>query len=143
VGAITLRSARPGDAPAMVANYLTDERDLQPLIEGIRVIRRIFNAEPFKSHFRGELLPGVPFQSDAELTEYLRGNAQSMYHPVGTCRMGTDDGAVVDPQLRVRGLHGLRVVDASIMPRIPSGNTNAPTIMIAEKASDMILAEKA
>jgi choline dehydrogenase len=143
VGAITLRSARPEDAPAMVANYLTDERDLQPLIEGIRVIRRIFNAEPFKSHFRGELLPGVPFQSDAELTEYLRGNAQSMYHPVGTCRMGTDDGAVVDPQLRVRGLHGLRVVDASIMPRIPSGNTNAPTIMVAEKAADMILAEKA
>ncbi len=142
-GSVTLRSSRPGDAPKMVANYLTDERDMQPLIEGLRVIRKIFSASPFKEHFRGEQLPGTPCQSDEELAAYLRANAQSMYHPVGTCRMGTDAGAVVDAQLRVRGLSGLRVVDASVMPRIPSGNTNAPTIMVAEKAADLILSEGA
>ncbi|WP_063771659.1 GMC family oxidoreductase [Cupriavidus necator] len=139
IGSVSLRSPFPGDAPRMVANYLTDERDMQPLIEGIRVIRRIFDASPFREHFKGELLPGTNYQTDAELTRYLRANAQSMYHPVGTCKMGIDDDAVVDPQLRVKGIEGLRVVDASVMPRIPSGNTNAPTIMIAEKAADMIL----
>ena len=126
----------------MVANYLTDKRDVQPLIEGIRVIRRIFGESPFKEHFKGELLPGAAHQSDAQLTEYLRANAQSMYHPVGTCKMGAGADAVVDHQLRVIGIEGLRVVDASVMPLIPSGNTNAPTIMIAEKAADMILGEK-
>ena len=139
IGSVTLRSASPKDAPRMVANYLTDERDVQPLIEGIRVIRRIFGTSPFKEHFQGELLPGAKYQTDAQLTEYLRANAQSMYHPVGTCKMGTDADAVVDHQLRVKGIEGLRVVDASVMPRIPSGNTNAPTIMVAEKAVDMIL----
>ena len=123
----------------MVANCLTDTRDVQPLIEGIRVIRRIFGESPFKEHFKGELLPGTQYQADAQLTEYLRANAQSMYHPVGTCRIGSDADAVVDHQLRVKGIEGLRVVDASVMPRLPSGNTTAPTIMIAEKAANMIL----
>ena len=142
VGAVSLRSASPSDAPRMVANYLTDERDLQPMIEGIRLIRRIFDSEPFKPHFKGELLPGTEYQTDTQLAAYLRDNAQSMYHPVGTCRMGSDTEAVVDARLRVRGIDGLRVVDASIMPRISSGNTNAPTIMIAEKAADMILKDE-
>ena len=142
IGSVSLRSSSPKDAPRMVANYLTDRRDVQPLIEGIRVIRRIFGESPFKEQFRGELLPGPEYQSDAQLTEYLRANAQSMYHPVGTCKMGTGADAVVDHQLRVNGIEGLRVVDASVMPLIPSGNTNAPTIMIAEKAADMILGEK-
>ncbi len=138
-GSVSLRSSSLKDTPRMVANYLTDDRDVQPLIEGIRVIRRIFDTPPFSDHFKGEMLPGTAYQSDAQLTEYLRANAQSMYHPVGTCRMGTDADAVVDPQLRVRGIEGLSVVDASVMPRIPSGNTNAPTIMIAEKAADILL----
>ena len=142
IGSVWLRSSSPKDAPRMVANYLTDKRDVQPLIEGIRVIRRIFGESPFKEHFKGELLPGAAHQSDAQLTEYLRANAQSMYHPVGTCKMGIGADAVVDHQLRVIGIEGLRVVDASVMPLIPSGNTNAPTIMIAEKAADMILGEK-
>jgi choline dehydrogenase len=141
IGSVSLRSSSPRDAPRMVANYLTDERDVKPLIEGIRVIRRIFAASPFNEHFKGELLPGAPYQTDAELAEYLHANAQSMYHPVGTCRMGQDADAVVDHELRVKGIKGLRIVDASVMPRIPSGNTNAPTIMIAEKAADLILAD--
>ena len=142
IGSVSLRSSSPKDAPRMVANYLTDPRDVQPLIEGIRVVRRIFSESPFKAQFKGELLPGAQYQTDAQLTEYLRANAQSMYHPVGTCKMGTGADAVVDHQLRVIGIEGLRVVDASVMPLIPSGNTNAPTVMIAEKAADMILGEK-
>jgi choline dehydrogenase len=139
-GSVWLRSSDPRDPPKMVANYLTDDRDVPPLIEGIRTIRRIFNEPPFQQHFKGEMLPGTEFHTDEQLTQYLRENAQSMYHPVGTCKMGSGDDAVVDHELKVRGVEGLRVVDASVMPRIPSGNTNAPTIMIAEKASDMILA---
>ena len=123
----------------MVANYLTDQRDMQPMIEGIRLVRRIFASSPFAEHFKEEIFPGANYQSDEQLINYLRENAQSMYHPVGTCRMGRDHGAVVDDRLRVHGIAGLRVVDASIMPRISSGNTNAPTIMIAEKAADMII----
>lgn len=141
VGKVSLRSASPKDPPRMVANYLTDDRDMKPMIDGIRIIREIFAKSPFKEHYIGEMMPGVRYQSDSELTEYLRANAQSMYHPVGTCKMGNDNDryAVVDSQLRLRGIDGLRVVDASVMPRIPSGNTNAPTIMIAERASDLIL----
>ena len=126
----------------MVANYLTDERDLVPMIAGIRLMRRIFATAPFAAHFRDEVLPGKGYQSDEELTEYLRANAQSMYHPVGTCRMGADADAVVDQRLRVRGIGGLRVADASVMPRISSGNTNAPTLMIAEKAADLIVEDR-
>ena len=142
LGSVTLRSSNPKDAPRMVANYLTDTRDIQPLIEGIRLVRQIFSQSPFKEQFKGELLPGGNSQTDAQLTEYLRANGQSMYHPVGTCKMGIGADAVVDHQLRVIGIEGLRVVDASVMPLIPSGNTNAPTIMIAEKAADMILGDE-
>jgi len=141
-GEITLRSADPSQAPNMVANYLTDDRDLKPLVSGLRLIRRIFSADPFRPKLRDEIMPGTDYQSDEELVTYLRGHAQSMYHPVGTCRMGSDVEAVVDTQLRLNGFEGIRVVDASVMPRIPSGNTNAPTIMIAEKASDMIISER-
>ena len=126
----------------MVANYLTDDRDMPPMIAGLKLLRRIFDTTPFVEHFRGEILPGTQYQTDDELAEYLRANAQSMYHPVGTCRMGTDADAVVDARLCLRGIASLRVVDASIMPRISSGNTNAPTLMIAEKAADMILEDQ-
>ena len=142
LGSVTLRTSKPQDAPKMLANYLTDRRDIQPLIEGIRIIRKVFNTAPFKDHFKSEMLPGVDYQTDRELETYLRANAQSMYHPVGTCRMGNGPDAVVDQELRVRGIGQLRVIDASVMPRIPSGNTNAPTIMIADKASDLILRGK-
>ena len=140
-GSVTLHTGQAKDAPRMIANYLTDARDMAPLIAGMRLIRRIFESEPFRSHMSYESLPGIQYQSDVELIAYLRANAQSMYHPVGTCRMGNDSDSVVDTRLRVRGIKGLRVIDASIMPRIPSGNTNAPTIMIAEKGADMIMEE--
>lgn len=139
-GQLTLRSADPREAPRMVANYLTDPHDVPTLVAGIRLIRRIFATPPFAAHFRAEELPGAGLVTDEQIIGYLRDNAQSMYHPVGTCRMGAADdaAAVVDTRLRVRGIDGLRVVDASVMPAVPSGNTNAPTIMIAEKAADMI-----
>ena len=140
-GAITLRSADPFDAPNILFNYLTASEDARAMIEGIRIIRRIFAAPPMAPHVLAEATPGPATQSDEQILAYLRQNAQAMYHPVGTCKMGHDPMAVVGDRLRVHGVEGLRVVDASIMPNIVSGNTNAPTIMIAEKAADMILAD--
>lgn len=138
-GEVRLRSARPGDTPSMVANYLTDARDIAPLVEGLRIVRDILHTRPFHDRFRGDRLPGPGVQSERDLVAYLRQYAQSMYHPVGTCRMGPGEGCVVDDTLRVHGVERLRVVDASVMPLIPSGNTNAPTIMVAEKAADIIV----
>ncbi len=109
--------------------------DRQRLLAGVRLLRRIHGAPALRTWAGAERLPGVDVQSDAELLDYLRAHAGSQYHPVGTCRMGVDDTAVVDPQLRVRGLRGLRVADASVMPQLTSANTNAPVIMIAERAA--------
>ena len=142
-GEISLKSANPLDAPAIRFNYLTAAEDCRSLLQGMRWIRRIFAAPPLAGRVVRETSPGPERQTDDELLDYLRRNAQAMYHPVGSCRMGDDPMAVVDARLRVHGIDGLRVVDASIMPTITSGNTNAPTIMIAEKASDMIRAEMA
>ncbi len=137
-GALTLASSDPTQAPKMVANFLTDERDIAPLVAGLRLIRRIFSTAPLAEHFEREMMPGGQKTSDDDLVAYLRETANSMYHPAGSCRMGSDDGAVVDPRLRVRGISGLRIADASIMPQVTSGNTNAPAIMIADKAASMI-----
>ncbi|MFG1421622.1 GMC family oxidoreductase [Roseixanthobacter liquoris] len=142
-GRVYLKSADPFAAPGMVANFLTEEADCKAMVAGLRWIRRVFAAAPLAAHVTGENKPGATCQSDEDLLGYLRENAQSMYHPVGTCRMGRDPGAVVDERLRVHGVAGLRVVDASVMPSISSGNTNAPTCMIAEKAADMILQDRA
>jgi choline dehydrogenase len=126
-------------APRIVANYLSEPRDLAVLLEALQISRQILNAKPFDA-FRGkEILPGTHLTTTAALNDFIRCKAETIYHPVGTCRMGIDHEAVVDAQLRVRGAQSLRVVDASIMPTIVSGNTNAPTIMIAEKAADLIL----
>jgi choline dehydrogenase len=139
-GEISLRSANPLDAPAIRANYLSTGADLRTMIAGVRLARRLAHAKSF-DQFRGEELhPGAAMTSDAEIAEFLRNELETLYHPVGTCKMGVDGLAVVDAQLRVRGIEGLRVVDASIMPRVPAGNTNAPVMMIAEKASEMIRA---
>jgi choline dehydrogenase len=141
-GAIRLHSANPADTAAIHANYLSDPdgKDLAMLVEGVKLSRRIFSAATFSPYRGDEIFPGSAIQSDAEIEAYIRRKAETIYHPIGTCKMGNDDQAVVDAELRVHGVSGLRVIDASVMPMLPSGNTNAPTIMIAEKASDLILA---
>ena len=138
-GWIGLRSADPAHAPLIQPNYLQDGADCRTTIAGIRMVRDVV-AQPAFAAYRGrELAPGDAVQSDAELTAWLRANAMTTFHPVGTCRMGNDKMAVVDGRLAVRGITGLRVADASVMPIIVSGNTNAPAIMIGEKAAEFIL----
>ncbi|WHZ19495.1 MAG: Oxidoreductase, GMC family [Rhodanobacteraceae bacterium] len=144
-GRITLASNRAADKPRIEANYLGDEEgfDLKMLIECAKVSLDLL-ARPAFDRYRGAPIhPARVPASDAEWSEFVRTRAETVYHPVGTCRMGRDDGAVVDPELRVHGVDGLRVVDASVMPVLPSGNTNAPTIMLAELASDLILGRPA
>lgn len=138
-GTIKIKSADPGAHPAIHPNYLTDPIDQQTAIASIKTARDIFGADALSGYRGEELLPGNTIQSDDEVLEYCRLSGITIYHPVGTCKMGSDTMAVVDSELKVHGLTGLRVVDASVMPRLVSGNTNAPTIMIAEKAADMIL----
>lgn len=138
-GRIRLNSANPYDDPDILMNYLTHEDDCKALIAGIRWMRKIYAAEPLSQHVVKETMPGNQLQTDEQLLDYLRKFGQSMYHPVGSCRMGKDQTSVVDSRLRVQGVEGLRVIDASIMPSICSGNTNAPAIMIAEKGADMII----
>lgn len=132
----------PVGPPRIDLGLLNDEDDLIRLRKGLQAARRILAQEPFKPYGLTEVLPGEHVQGDEELDSYVREHARTVYHPVGTCAMGVGDDAVVDPRLRVRGVHGLRVVDASVMPTIVSGNTNAPTIMIAEKAADMIIEDR-
>ncbi|MHC5860838.1 GMC family oxidoreductase [Nostoc sp.] len=140
IGSVGLRSPEPKDTPMLQMNYLQSEADVQKLVEGIKLIRQVFQSSVF-DEFRGEeIAPGVNVQSDAALVAYIRDTCSTVWHPVGTCKMGIDSMAVVDPELRVHGIEGLRVVDASIMPTITTGNTNAPTIMIGEKAADLIKA---
>jgi choline dehydrogenase len=142
-GSVRLRSADPTWAPAIDAGYLTDERDLDALVAGVEKAREIAAAGPLAAVLAEEWSPGGTVRTRDELRRSVRETLESLYHPVSSCRMGPDDGsdelAVVDPQLRVRGVEGLRVVDASVMPTLVRGNTNAPTIMIAERAADLIL----
>ncbi len=137
-GHLTLRSADPTRRPAIYSNYLAEESDLAALTEGVKIARRLGETRAFAPFADGELTPGLGVQGDQEIADYLRNSVQSLYHPVGTCKMGRDAQAVVDEQLRVRGTDALRVVDASIMPTIVNGNTNAPTIMIAEKVAALL-----
>ncbi len=137
-GEVTLRSADPDVAPAIDPNYLAEESDVALHVRGIRMAREIGEADALKEWRRREVLPGPGRRTDAELREYVRQAASTIYHHVGTCRMGIDHMAVVDPDLRVHGVAGLRVADASIMPTITSGNTNAPSIMIGEKCAELI-----
>lgn len=140
VGEVRLRSASPLDPAVIDPRYLTDARgnDAHVLRYGIRLARKLLATEPLARVVTGELLPGVDATDDDALDAHLRAHSQTLYHPIGTCRMGTDDLAVVDPELRVRGIDGLRVVDASVIPCPPRGHTNWPTVMVAEKAADLI-----
>jgi choline dehydrogenase len=139
-GRIRLRSKDAQAAPAIDPRYMSDanNRDLDAMVEGVRIAKRLFASEAL-ARFAGEPIePGPGADSTAALSEFVQVQAETLYHPVGTCRMGADAQAVVDPALRVRGVSGLRVVDASVMPRITRGHTHAPTIMIAERAADLI-----
>jgi len=142
-GRVEIRSADPLQHPAIHAGYLSDERDHPVVIGAVKVARRIAAAPALAPHIVSEFVPGAQYQTDAELLDAARRFSQSIYHPAGTCKMGRDPLAVVDDRLRVHGVARLRVVDASIMPELVSGNTNAPVIMIAEKAADMILEDRA
>ena len=141
-GHVRIRSARPEDAPRIQANYLATEEDRQVAADSLRLTRRIAGMPALARYRPREVKPGAEFQSDEELARLAGDIGTTIFHPVGTCRMGRadDDTAVVDAQLRVRGLAGLRVADASVMPTITSGNTNAPTLMIAERAAGFVLA---
>jgi choline dehydrogenase len=144
-GSVRLRSADPTWAPAIDAGYLTDERDLDALVTGVEKARDIASVGPLASVLAEEWSPGAAVRGRDALRRTVRDTLESLYHPVGSCRMGRadDPDAVVDPQLRVRGLQALRVVDASVMPTLVRGNTNAPTIMVAERAADLLLGRDA
>jgi choline dehydrogenase len=137
-GQVTLASADPLDRPVINFNYLSDPDDLRCAVAGVRWNLLILYAKPFDDIRGEEIAPGAKLRSDADLERFVRRTAATTWHPVGTCKMGNDEAAVVDSSLRVRGIEGLRVVDASVMPTVVSGNTCAPTIMIAEKAADLI-----
>jgi choline dehydrogenase len=138
-GEITLRSKNPTDKPKIQANYLQSDIDIRTMIAGIRLTRDIIGQKAFERYRGKELAPGPASVSDADLTTWLRATAMTTFHPVGTAKMGTDPMAVVDAKLKVHGIEGLRIADASIMPIISSGNTNAPAIMIGEKCAEFIL----
>ena len=139
-GRVGLRSADPLADPAIFANYLSAEEDRRAIREGVKMLREVAAQAAFDPYRGAEFAPGEAVKTDAEIDAWVRRTAETIYHPVGTCRMGAagDPMGVVDAELKVQGLAGLRVVDASVMPTLVGGNTNAPTIMIAEKAADMI-----
>ena len=125
-------------APRIQANLLADDADLQPLLTGIKLARELLADSAFASCRAVEVAPGPQVQGNAALTAYIRASASTVHHPTSTCRMGPDENSVVDAQLRVHGIDGLRVVDASVFPSIIGGNTNAPVVMVAEKAADLL-----
>ncbi len=142
IGDVTLKSKDPGEAPAINPNFLADPYDIQVHLAGVRWGRKILASPSFQQYIKGEYLPGEDKQSDEELIEYMKKWSKTDYHPVGSCKMGDDKMAVVDTQLRVHGMEGLRVIDASIMPTLISGNTQAPSIMIGEKGAAIVKAGK-
>ncbi|MEO8309407.1 MAG: GMC family oxidoreductase N-terminal domain-containing protein [Pseudomonadota bacterium] len=138
-GWVKLRSGDPREAPRILINMFAEPGDLDAMVRALKFSRSIYAQSPLREMIRSETQPGSDRQSDQDLRDYIRLNAGHRSHPVGTCRMGNDSDAVVDAQLRVRGIAGLRIADASVMPEVPSGNTNLPSIMIGEKAVDLIL----
>jgi len=141
-GWLKLRSADPADRPRIFFNLFGEQEDVDDMVRAIKITREIYHTEPHRSLIGEEMTPGPDVKTDAQIGEKIRELGHNRQHPIGTCKMGVDEDAVVDAQCRVRGIEGLRVVDASVMPDEPGGNTNIPTIMIAEKAADMIRGRK-
>jgi choline dehydrogenase len=141
-GVVELRSRAAGDPPAIYPNLLGDSADIETLTRAGRLCRQLLNTSTLGRYVKAEIAPGQAIRGDSQWENFLRENSSTAYHYCGTCKMGADKMAVVDPRLRVHGVEGLRVVDASIMPTIPSGNTSASTFMIAEKGAQMILADE-
>ncbi|MGH7061731.1 MAG: GMC family oxidoreductase, partial [Stellaceae bacterium] len=137
-GRIELKSAQPSDPPAVHPNYLATQTDQRTIVEGLKLLRRIVAAPALQPFIEAEFQPGPAVHSDDELLDYARRRGGTVFHPTSTCKMGLDPMAVVDPELRVHGIAALRVADASVMPTVVSGNTNAATIMIGERAADMV-----
>lgn len=137
-GTIRLASGDPLARPLIDPNYLGDRSDVERMVQGVKMARDIFATSAFKGQLKGELLPGAEVRTDAEIEQFVRERADCYHHQAGSCRMGIDDLAVVDPQLRVRGVAGVRVVDASVMPAVPSGNCHTAIVAIAERAADLI-----
>ena len=138
-GQVTLSSNDFGAMPLIDPNFFGDESDLNLMVHGLKLARRVLEAPAFDPYRGKEVVPGPEVQGDEALKDFARNFSMTGVHPVGTCRMGTGADAVVDPELKVRGIEGLRVVDGSVMPTLIAGNTNGPILMIAEKAADMIL----
>ena len=140
-GWVRIRSADPHEAPAIQYNYLSTENDRRMMVDGLKLLRRLVTTEPLSTYVVKEESPGEAVVTDSDWLEFCRQSGETVFHPTSTCRMGTDAGSVVDPALRMRGLAGLRVIDAAVMPAVVSGNTNAATIAIAEKGADLVLAD--
>jgi choline dehydrogenase-like flavoprotein len=140
-GSVSLYGKNPNLHPKIHLNMLSDESDQKTMIQAVKIARNILSQTPLANNNGKEIIPSAKVQSDSEILQFLQEKANTIYHPVGTCKMGNDDMAVVDDTLKVHGINKLRVIDASVIPTLISGNTNAPTIMIAAKAADMILAE--
>ncbi len=140
-GWVRIKSSDPSVAPAIQYNYLSTENDRRMMVDGLKLLRRMVTTKPLSDYVVNEEYPGEKVQSDADWLAFCRESGETVFHPTSTCRMGTDDTSVVDPQLRVRGVAGLRVIDASIMPAVVSGNTNAATIAIAEKGAELVLGD--
>jgi choline dehydrogenase-like flavoprotein len=139
-GTVRLASRRAGDAPVIDPNFLDDDRDMAVLRKGVRLSHRIVDAPAMQAFEPKDRYP-IDLDDDDALDDLIRSRADTVYHPVGTCRMGADEDSVVDPKLKVRGIRGLWVADASVMPRLVSGNTNAPSIMIGERCADFVKEE--
>ena len=140
-GYIEIKSNNPDDAPKILFNYLQHEHDLIGFRNALKITRKIMSQPAFDAYRDVEIQPGVTVTTDDDIDEFIRNSVESAYHPCGTCKMGVDNESVVDPKTKVRGVNNIRVIDASIFPDILNGNINAPTLMVAEKASDIILNE--
>jgi choline dehydrogenase len=138
-GSVRLRSAEPGDHPRILNNMLGQESEMDAMLRAVDFVRDVASRAPFAQRVREELNPSSQLRTRTELTQWIRATCEHEYHPTCTCRIGTPQDGVVDPELRVHGVPGLRVIDASVMPRVTSGNTNAPTLMIAERGAELIL----